>query len=122
MYVGFGKKNKTTCYFPKYHKTLSSLSFQADVIGRLFFLGCKFIKTDTPNDECKASAFAMLSTFQKPEYDVYLWHCRTGHPSQDTMKHIVSGKAQVKGVQWNSKAPHELYPSCIMEKVSAKAL
>ncbi|SJL06868.1 uncharacterized protein ARMOST_10210 [Armillaria ostoyae] len=119
MYVGFGK-NKTTCYFPRNHKMLSGLSFQADVIGRLSFLDCEFIKAATPNGKAKATAFVMLPTFQKPEYDVYLWHCRTRHPSQDTTRCLVSGNACVKGVQWNGKSPHELCPSCIMGKQAQK--
>ncbi len=114
MYVGFGK-HKTTCYFPQSHKGLQNSSFQADVIGCLSFLNCKFILPPDP-DNIPASANAMLPTFQKPDLDAYLWHCRTGHPSQETTKCIVSGKARVKGVKWNGKAPHEFCPSCIIGK------
>ncbi len=114
------EKTRQPAIFQKTHKTLNGLSFQADVIGRLSFLDCEFIKAATQNDDTKASAFAMLPTFQKPEYDAYLWHCRTGHPSQDTTKRLISGNAHVKGVQWNGKNPHELCPSCIMGKRAQK--
>ncbi|SJL16752.1 uncharacterized protein ARMOST_20281 [Armillaria ostoyae] len=109
MYIGFGK-HKTTCYFPQTHKTLKGLSFKADVIGRLSFLNCKF--TSPP----PATANAMLPAYTKPELDTYLWHCRTGHPSQETTRRIISGKARVTGVKWNGKAPHEFCPSCIIGK------
>ncbi len=114
MYVGFGK-HKTTCYFPQTHKGLKNSSFQADVIGRLSFLNCKFIPPPDP-ENIPPSANAMLPAFQKPDLNAYLWHCRTGHPSQETTKHIVSGKARVKGVKWNGKAPHKFCPSCILGK------
>ncbi len=61
------------------------------------------------------SAHAIIS-FQKPDLNAYLWHCWAGHPSQETIKHITSGKARVKGITWNGKAPHEYCPSCIIGK------
>ncbi|PBK65756.1 hypothetical protein ARMSODRAFT_891563, partial [Armillaria solidipes] len=45
-----------------------------------------------------------------------LWHCRAGHPSQETTKQLVSGKACVKGVTWNGKSLHEFCLSCIIGK------
>ncbi len=109
MYIGF-RKNKTTCYFSKYHKSLSSLLFQADIIGCLSFLNCTYI---TPNENASANT---ILPFQKPELNAYLWHCQAGHPSQETTKSIVTGKVRVKGVTWNGKAPHEYCPSCIIGK------
>ncbi|KAK0183964.1 hypothetical protein F5146DRAFT_903600, partial [Armillaria mellea] len=38
------------------------------------------------------------------------------HPSQETTKQVVSGKARVKGMEWNGKNTHEFCPSCIIGK------
>ncbi|KAK0476049.1 hypothetical protein IW261DRAFT_1567310 [Armillaria novae-zelandiae] len=91
MYVGFGK-HKTTCYFLQSHKSLKNTSFQADVVGHLSFLNCKFITPPDP-DNIPSSANTILPAFQKPELYAYLWYCRAGHPSQETTKCIVSGRA-----------------------------
>ncbi len=58
MYVGFGK-HKTTCYFPQSHKSLKGSSFQANVVGHLSFLNCKFIPPPNP-DNIPPTANAML--------------------------------------------------------------
>ncbi len=114
MDMGFGK-HKTTCYFPQMHKGLKSSSFQADIVGCLSFLNCKFIPPPDP-DNIPAFVNAMLPVFQKPELNMYFWHCRTGHPSQETTKHIVSDTARVKRVKWNGKAPHKFCLLCIIGK------
>ncbi|PBK65755.1 hypothetical protein ARMSODRAFT_1022185 [Armillaria solidipes] len=67
MYIGF-RKNKTTCYFPKNHKTLQGLSFKTNIVRHLSFLECNLILPE-PQDDTKATAFTMLPPFKKPEYD-----------------------------------------------------
>lgn len=81
----------------------------------LVFLNCNFI---VPPDQENISTTVniMLPPFQKLDFDVYLWHCRTGHPSEKNTKHIIFRKAHVTGVNSNGKSPHKFWLSCLLRK------